>query len=199
MALTDSEIQGLRFHLCYGNLDESSAYTPDGFQMLFEQVIAPGLQTAASTAGSTAITAGTTTTVTVASITDIVARAQLVVDVGEDAEIVYVKSVAGSTFTAKFASGHPASGYPVALLSGESRLRFLLSKADTAFERLTSAAITKTAGLKQLGKGEIEWFSGGAVLADVRKHYEAICDQIGSLVGVARACAGGSGGRVEVY
>jgi hypothetical protein len=191
MALTDSEIQSLRFHLCYGNQDQETPYTEDGFQAIFEQVIAPGLQTAASTTGSTTVTAGGTTTVTVASISDIVARAQLIVDVGDDAEVVYVKSVAGSTFTAKFANAHPASGYPVALMSGEARLRYLLAKADTAFERLTSAAITKTAGLKQLGKGEIEWFPGGAVLSDVRKHYHAICDQIASLVAVPRNCAEG--------
>lgn len=186
MALTDSEIQSLRFHLGYGNQDQETPYTEDGFQAIFEQVIAPGLQTAASTTASTAVTAGTTTTVTVAAITDIVARAQLVVDVGEDAEVVYVKSVSGLTFTAKFVNAHPASGYPVAVMSGESRLRFLLAKADAAFERLTSGAITKTAGLKQLGKGEIEWFPGGAVLADVRKHYTAICDQIAALVAVPR-------------
>ena len=204
MALTDPEIQTLRFHLNYGNLDDSSVpYTADGFLALFEEVIAPALQTANATTGSTTVTAGSTTTVTVASITGITAGTQLVVDVGEDAEVVYVKSISGSTFTAKFANAHPSSGYPVAVMSGEARLRYLLAKADAAFERLTSASVTKTAGLKQLGKGGIEWFPGGAVLEDVKRHYKAICDQIGSLVRVQPGASisgdGCSVAAVEAY
>jgi hypothetical protein len=103
--------------------------------------------------------------------------------VGEDAEIVDVKATSGSTFTARFAKDH-AGTYPVSTLSGESRLRLLLADADKAWQTAQSADITGTAGLKQLGKGEIEWFPGGQVLAETNAHYRSIQRSIASLVRV---------------
>ena len=190
MSLSDSEVQSLRFHLGYGNVNGPDAYpyTPDGFQELFA-VIAPAIQTAAETTASTAVTAGSTTTVTVASITDIAARTELVIDVADDAEVVIVKSVSGSTFTAAFAKSHPASGYPVAIMSGEARLRMLLWDAGAAWKKAQSSSITKTAGLKQLGRGEIEWFPNGSVLSDTMDHYRSIVWSISALVRVRPAWA----------
>lgn len=199
--LTDSEIQSLRFHLGYGNIDIGAyPYTPDGFLEVFEQVIAPNLQTAEETTGSTAVAAASTTTVTVGDIAGIVANARLVVDVGDLAEVVVVKSVGGSAFTAYFANAHPASGYPVAVMSGLARLRLLLHSADKAWAKLQSASITSTAGLKSLGKGSIEWFEGGRVLKDTREHYYAVAQSIAELVRV-RPVAGRAIGarRIEAY
>jgi hypothetical protein len=200
MALTDSEIHALRFHLGYGNVDVGAyPYTPDNFQYLFESVIAPNLETVASTTASTSTTAGASTTVTVGSLTSIAAWTQLIVDVGDDAEIVVARSTSGSTFTAYFTKAH-TQPYPVAVSSGESRLRYLLWQADKAWQTLQSSTITGSAGLRQLGKGEIEWFPGGALLADTTAHYESIADSISALVRVRRLShKRRSGGALEVY
>lgn len=200
MALTDSEIQALRFHLGYGNIDVGAyPYTPDGFQYLFESVIAPNLEVVASTTATTSATAGATTTVTVGSIASIAAWTQLIVDVGDDAEVVAVRATSGLTFTAYFAKAH-TQPYPVAVSSGEARLRYLLWQADKAWQTLQSSGITKTAGLKQLGQGEIEWFPNGSVLTDTRAHYDSIVESISNLVRVEPARRKPSrGGSLEVY
>lgn len=190
MSLSDSEIQSLRFHLGYGNISSGAyPFTPDGFLELFEGTVSPNLQDGAETTASTAVTAGTTTTVTVGDITDIVPWGELVVDVADDAEVVVVKSVSGSTFTASFAKSHVASGYPVAVMSGVARMRMLLWDAGAAWKKAQSSSITKTAGLKQLGKGEIEWFPGGSVLSDTMAHYRSIVWSISALVRVRPAWA----------
>ena len=60
----------------------------------------------------------------------------------------------------------------------------LLADADKAWQTLQSEDITGTAGLKQLGQGEIEWFPGGSVLGETLKHYQSIQNSISSLVRV---------------
>lgn len=194
MAISDAEIQSLRFHLGYGNLHGvgSNTYTPDGFYELFTQVVQPELETGAQTTSSTAATAGATAVVTVGSITDIAAYSPLVCDVADEAEVVIVKSVSGSTFTAKFAKDH-AAGFPVAVMSGESRLRILLWDADTAWKKAQNSSITSTAGLKSLGQGEIEWFGDSAVLGDTLNHYKSIVRSIADLVRVRPAWESESG------
>lgn len=184
MALSDAEVQSLRFHLGYGNVTVGAyPYTPDGFLELFEQVIAPNLAAGDDTSASTTVVAGSVTTVTVLSLTGIEARGRVVVDVGSDAEIVDVKATSGLTFTARFAKDHSGT-YPISTLSGESRLRLLLADADKVWQTLQSEDITGTAGLKQLGQGEIEWFPGGGVLSETLKHYRSVQSSISSLVRV---------------
>lgn len=184
MSLSDTEIQSLRFHLGYGNISANAyPYTPDGFLELFASVVAPNLQSGFATTTSTAVATVGVASITVAAIGTIAARTRLVVDVGEDAEIVDVKNVSGLVVTARFAKEH-AGTYPVSELSGESRLRLLLADADKAWQTAQSSDITGTAGLKQLGKGEIEWFPGGQVLAETNAHYCSIQDSIAALVRV---------------
>lgn len=202
MALSTAEIQSLRFHLGYGNLDTpAQTYTLDGFYELFRDVVAPNLETGAMTTSSTATTAGATTTITLASVTGFAAYTPFVADVGDEAEVTIAKAVSGSTVTARFEKAH-AAGFPVAVMSGEARLRMLLWDADIAWKKAQNASITKTAGLKQLGQGEIEWFGGGQVLADTMNHYRSIQKSISDLVRVLPAeGSDGSGGcaRLEAY
>jgi hypothetical protein len=204
MALVDAEIQSLRHHLGYGNVSTGAyPYTPDGFYEVFTSVISPNLQTGAETTSSTAVAAVGTATIVVASATDIVANSRLVIDVGDDAEIVVVKSVAATSVSAKFAKTHSGT-YPVALMSGVARLRMLLHAADVAWSGLQSSAMTSTAGIKRV-EGDVEFFESGmsgmtAKLAGVRAHYESIADEISSLVRVPRRGARGEGrGSVEAY
>jgi len=203
MAVTDAEIESLRYHLGYGNLGVGGyPYTPDGFLELFRDVIQPNLTGGTETTATTAITAGSTTAVTPASMTGIVVNARLVVDVGDLAEIVPVKSVTLTTFSAVFVSAHPASGYPIALLGGQARLRYLLHRADSAETLSLAADVGLLAGLKQVDKGDVEWFQSGSggssVLITRQKAYQQIRRQLSSLVRVPLADEGEST-VVEAY
>lgn len=187
MALSDAEVESLRFHLGYGNIG-LGAYpsTPDGFLELFRDVVAPNLTGGVETTATTDIAAGAAVQVTPASMTGIVVHAKLVIDVADATELITVRSVTGTTFTAVFANDHPSTGYPIALLDGHSRLRLLLNQAEKAWQAMTEPSIGDTAGLKQLDKGDIEWFEGFQVLKDRLSHYRSICDELVKLVRVAR-------------
>lgn len=209
MSLTEAEVESLRFHLGYGNIDVGAyPYTPDGFYELFNEVIEPNLTTGEETSATDAITADSVTEVTPLSMTDIVVAAELVVDVGTDAELVLVKAVTGSTFTARFAKAHSADGYPIAVNSGVARLRMLLHSANTCWQTLQSAAITKTAGLKAIGRKEVEWHptagatgSTAGVYKQTLEHYMGIVRLISQLVRVQPAWPASSGGSatLEAY
>lgn len=195
MAISDIEVESVRFHLGYGNIGlDASPYTSDGYLTLIRDVLIPNLSTGAETTTSTSVTAGTTASVTPAAMTDIVVNARIVVDVGPDVEIVTVRSVTLTTFSASFARAHTGT-YPLALLSGQSRLRLLLGQADAAWQAMQDPSVGATAGLKQVDKGDVEWFQGFQVLEDRLAHYRAIVSQIASLLRLCPAedsCGGGS-------
>lgn len=182
MSLTTSEIESLRTHLSYGNMNVGGyPYTPDGFLVLFRDIIAPNLGTDTETSATTTIAVGIAT-VTPLVMTNIVAGASLIVDVGEDAELVMVKAVTSTTFTARFAKAHTSAGYPVEVASGKSRVRMLLSQADRLWARLQASDITQTAGLESLGNGEIKWVAGAAgVLQDIAGQYARVVNAISEI------------------
>lgn len=181
--LTDAEIEALRFHLGYGNIGVGGyPHSPDGYLEAFRDVVAEYLTTDEETTATTAITAGSTTTVTPASMTGIAVNVRLVVDVAEETEFVVVKSTTGTTFTAKFTLAHPASGYPVAIESGLTRARYLIHRANKAHEKLNSGSITTSAGLKSVGRGAVEWYGDGAVFKQTMEHYRGIVQQLADLV-----------------
>lgn len=183
--LTDAEIEELRWHLGWGNISVGGyPHTPDGYFEAIRDVVAEYLTTEAETSATTAITANTTTVVTPVSMTDIAANVRLLVDVGDEAEVVTVKATTATTFTAKFAIAHAATGYPVAVYSGLARLRFLLHQANKAFTTLTGSEITNAAGLKSVGRGAVEWYGNGAKFTALTQHYRGIVMQLSSLVRV---------------
>ncbi len=185
MALSAAEIDALRFHLGYGNISiGAEPYTPDTFLEVFSGVVSPYLSTGTETSATTAVTAGATATVTPVSMTGIVPYAQLVIDVAEQAEIVTVKAVAATTFTAYFTKAHATSGYPIASLMGLGRLRVLLHQADLAWQAMTEQTVGAAAGLKSVDKGDVEWFQGASVLTGRLQHYKSIVLSISSLVRV---------------
>lgn len=184
MTLSAAEIDDVRRHLGYGNISVGAEpYTPDGFQAVFEQVVSPNLSTGNETTANTAVTAATTTTITVVDATGIVSYGKLIVDTAEQAEIVQVKVVSGTSVTAYFNKAHTGT-YPVATDSGKARLRLLLFDADAAWRAATDLTVGATAGLKQVDKGDVEWFEGFQVLSDRISHYKSIVSQISSLVQV---------------
>lgn len=200
MTLSSAEIDRLRFHLGYGNLAVGAdLYTRDGFLALFEQVVSLYLNTGTETSATTVITAGAITEVTPAAMTDIAVYGQLIVDVGDDAEQVMVQAVTGSTFTARFAKAHAATGYPIATESGLARLRLLLWDADKAYRDMYSSDTAATSGIKQIDKGDVIFFGGSSVLKGRFDHYMGIVSAIASLVHVAPAWAGGNKCAMEAY
>jgi len=187
VAITDAEIEALRFHLGYGNLDFGAyPYSPDGFKELFRDVVAPNLTGTTETTATTAITAGATVAVTPVSMTGIVVNARLVVDVSDAVELVTVKSVSGGNFTATFAKAHPATGYPIALMGGLARLRLMLSQADAAWQAWQDLSIAALGGLKSVDKGDVVWQDNqkNAALDGRLRHYREIVKSLSSLVRV---------------
>lgn len=202
MALTSSEIQSLRFHLGYGAVGIASPYLPDTFLELFRDVVAPNIESGTSTTSVTSVSAGTATIV-VASATDIVARTRLVVDVGDKEETVVVRAVSGTSITADFALAHTSTPYPVAIESGETRLRSLLGAADAVHAKMTATTAIDSAGLKRAE--DIEWYpdgssgiSGGVIGAQLRA-YRQIVGQLSSLVRVQPVWAQGRTTGLETY
>jgi hypothetical protein len=185
MSLSAAEIDSLRMHLGYGNIAlGAEPYTPDTFLEVFQNVVSPYLSTATETSATTAVAAGSTVVVTPVSMTGITPYTQLVIDVADQAEIVSVKAVAATTFTAYFTKAHAVSGYPIATLRGVSRLRMLLHDADVAWRAMMSQEVGASAGLKQVDKGDVEWFNGASVLRGRLDHYKSIVMLISSLVRV---------------
>ncbi len=198
--LTDEEIEAVRRRLGYGNiLIGGEPYTPDGFLSLFVNVIAVYLSTAEETTATTAITANSITVVTPVSMTGIAANVRLIVDVAEDAEIVVVKATTLTTFTARFAKAHTTAGYPIAVQSGLAMLRYLLHQADLAWQKMLDTKVGNSAGLKQLARGDIEWFGPGWVLKELVNHYRAIVWEIARLIRVAPLEGCGQIHQLEAY
>lgn len=201
-AVSDAEREALRFHLCYGNVSVSGyPYTPDGFIELFRDVVQPNLTTGEETTATTAIAAGAVVTVTPVAMTGISVYSRLMVDVGDAAEIVVVKAVTGSTFSAAFVNAHTSTGYPVAVFSAVARLRMLLHSADRAWAGVQGTDVGADAGIKKVDETEFyQGGKGGVVLEGLTRQYETIVASISSLVRVP--VANGGGGRctqLEAY
>lgn len=198
-ALTRYEVESLRFLLGYGNIGvDAQPYTPDGWWSMFDAVVVPYLSSAPETSSTAPIIGGQTNTVTPDSMIGIVVHEKLVVDVGPGLEKVVVQSVTPTTFTAFFAQAHPITGYPIAVQSGVTRARELLAEAERLVAAATGSAVTQTAGIKQLGQGEIEWFEAGAVLASTNRQLAGVIGLISSLLRIPVA-GGCDRARLEAY
>jgi hypothetical protein len=195
VTISASEQESLRHHLQYGNISISAEpYSADGYQNLIA-LLCQNISTASETTLASSATTGVCV-VTPASMSDIVAYAKLVVNVGDDAEIVTVQSLTASTFNARFQRAH-AAGTVLAVWSGTARLRHLLHRADQAWAALQSPEVGSTAGLRSVDKGDIVWDTSAAVLRDRQRHYRAIVAELSSLV---RVTARNSGAQtVSVY
>lgn len=202
--LTTDEIENLRFHLGFGNLQVGAyPYTPDGFFELFTNIVQPYLSDASLTSSTTAIDASNGSLVVVVTpldMTDIVMNQRLIVDNDDDAELVTVKAITGTTFTAKFKYSHGSTGYPVAVATGTSRIRYLLTRADKLHEAMFGDLVTAVAGLQSADKGEVVWIGRSSVLKAQYDQYRAIIGQIGSLIRVEPLSgATGPATRLEAY
>jgi hypothetical protein len=200
--LTDAEIEELRWHLGWGNINVGGyPHTPDGYFEAIRDIVAENLTTEAETSATTAVAANAIAVVTPVSMVDIAPNVRLVIDAGDEAEVVVVKAVTATTFTAKFTIAHTSAGYPIAIYSGVARLRILLHRANAAFFTLTGTTITKSAGLKSVGRGAVEWYGPGMQMQAILNHYKAIVAELSSLVRVPvnDELSGGQPHRMETY
>lgn len=201
MALTDAEIEELRFHTGWGNIDVGAyPHTPDGFYEVFHEVVSDNLTTGTETTVTASVSATGSATCTPASMTDISAMVRLVIDAGDDEEVVVVRSTTATTFTATFAKTHTGP-FPVATLSGVSRARSLLHRINAVYTSLTGTTVTQAAGLKMVGQGEVEWFGAGATLSAMNAHLLALRRELSSLIRVPLRwdLEGGRLNQLETY
>jgi hypothetical protein len=200
VALTDAELARVKYHLGY-NLLTVGALPYVGYVSLFDQVIQPYLTGGAATTSSTAVTAAdepTAVTLTLASATGFVAGDTCLVDVDSKQERVTIRALSGSTITVLLSFAHSGT-YPVVVEGPEALVRSLLKKADEAQTALNDA--TSSAGIKQLGQGEIEWFgsSDGSLLSSLRSQLGYWRDELASALGIVRLNKRGGGGCVSLY
>jgi hypothetical protein len=205
MSLSTSEVESLRLHLGYGNLSITALpYTPDGWWEVFGTIVSDALGTGTETSGSTAVTAGAVTTITVADASEFSVYDEAVIDVGDNAEIVVIQACTTGgteTLTAYFEKAHSASGYPVATMSGKARLRMLLHDANRAWRMLTDSSVGKASGIKSVDKEDVVFFGGTSVSSGRLSHYQSIVAAISQLVRVPSAWSWPGGGitTVEAY
>jgi hypothetical protein len=128
--------------------------------------------------------------------TGITPYSSLVIDTGDQAETVMVRSVGVATFSAYFAKAHTGT-YPIATMCGVARLRMLLWDADAAWRALNSQSVGSSVGLKKVD--EIEFFGGESQLEGRSEHYRAIVQSIAFLVQVKPKWAEGCSKRLEAY
>jgi len=169
MALTDTEVQRLRYELGYPNLS-TNAEPYIGIHAVFEQVIQPYLLGGVSTTSSTTVVAATTptpTSLTLVSATGFAAGDVVVVDVDSRQERATIQSLSGVTMTLQLSLAHVGS-YPIVQEGAESIIRDILREL-----RLISTGMNGTAGTLSTIKSrlglkkvdDVEFFGGGNTLA----------------------------------
>lgn len=206
MALTDAEIQRVRYELGYPNLN-NAAEPYIGIAAVFTQVIQPYTLSGASTTSSTPVAAASTPTpqtLSLASATGFAAGGVVLVDVDSRQERATVQSISGSSITLQLSLAHSGT-YPVVLEGGESIIRDILRELRFVADAIIN--LKDRVGLKKAD--EIEFFGGGQTLAsqgidpmthtlNLREYWR---DELARCLGIPRLnsknSAGGS--EIEVY
>lgn len=169
MALTDSEIQRIRFELGYPNM--STAAEPYiGIAAVFDAIVKPYTLSGTITTSSTPVTAATTPTpqtIVVAAATNMAVGNVLVVDVDARQERATIQSISGTSVTLQLLFAHTGT-YPVTLEGGESIIRDILNELRKLSVGMNGkagsvSALASRAGLKKVE--DVEWFGGGGTLA----------------------------------
>lgn len=200
MALLDSEIARIKWHLGY-NLLSVGATPYIGVAAVFEQVIQVYLEGTASTTSATSVTAASTptpVTLTLASATGFNPSDKVVIDVDSRQERVTVQSVSGSTISVILTKAHSGT-YPVSVEGPDTIVRDILQRCDDAWAAYSTAL--SSAGLKQLGQGEIEWFEekgSAGRLGALKATLARWRGELGSVLGISPRNRG-NGGSYELY
>lgn len=156
MALTDGEIQRLRYELGYGVLSvgaEPYVTYYASLDIVVRDYLTAGAVTT-STTGVAATPTPTPVTLTLASVTGFAVFDNVVVDVDSRQEKARVEHISGSTITLLLSKAHSGT-YPVTVEKGESIIRELLQKCREAADAMSSKGLG-AAGIKKVD--EIEFF-----------------------------------------
>lgn len=214
MALTQSELQRIRFELGYPNLD-TAAEPYIGIAAFFTQVLQPYLLSGASTTSETTVEAAGTPTPTVielASVEGISTGDLLVVDVDARQERATIQHLDGTNATLQLSLAHTGT-YPVTVEGAESIIRDILRELRLLTSGMngqasTLASFRARAGIKAV-TGEVEFFGGGQTLASqgidpltqINQLREFWRDELATAIGIPRLNApqANGGGNVSVY
>jgi bifunctional DNA-binding transcriptional regulator/antitoxin component of YhaV-PrlF toxin-antitoxin module len=210
MALTDTEIQRIRYELGYPNL-ETAAEPYIGIASVFEQVIQPYLLGGVSTTSSTPVTAATSPTpqtLTLASATGFAAGDIVVIDVDTRQERSTIQSLSGASMTVLLSLTHSGT-YSVVQEGAEGIIRDILREIRLLSTGMNGSAgtistVRSRVGLKKVD--DVEFFGGGATLASqgvdpltqilqLREYWR---DELASALGIVRLNAKNASGGSEV-
>lgn len=203
MALTDAEIQRIRYELGYPNLD-TAAEPYIGIVAVFTQVIQPYTLGGAATTSATPVTAASTPTpqsLVLNDATGITAGSIVLVDVDARQERATVQSISGASITVQLSLAHTGT-YPVVVEGGESIIRDILAELRRVSDAIGN--LRDRVGLKRAD--EIEFFGGGQTLAsqgidpmthtlNLREYWR---DELARCLGIPRLNAKNSGGGSEI-
>lgn len=198
MALTDSEVQRIRFELGYVNMDVM-AEPYIGIHAYFTQVMQKYLLTGATTTSSTAVSASTTPTpqtLTLVSATGFAVGNVVVVDVDARQERATVSLVAANTITVQLTKEHSGT-FPVTVEGAETLVRDILNELRVLTTGMngqpgTISSVRSRVGLKRVD--DVEFFGGGNTLAsqgrdpltalfELREYWR---DELANAIGIER-------------
>lgn len=210
MALTNAEIQRIRYELGYPNLD-TAAEPYIEIAAIFSAVIQPYLLGGAATTSSTPVTAATSPTpqtLTLANATGFAAGDVVVVDVDARQERATISNLSGTAMTAQLSLAHSGS-YSVVVEGAESIIRDILRELRLLTGGMNGSAGTLSAikarlGLKKVD--DVEFFGGGGTLAsqgrdplstllELREYWR---DELANALGIVRLNAKSSSGGSDI-
>lgn len=210
MALTDSEIQRIRYELGYPNLN-TAAEPYIGIVAVFDSVIKPYTLGGAETTSSTPVTAATSPTpqtLTLSSATGFAAGQVVIIDVDSRQERATIQSLSGASMTVQLSLAHSGT-YPVVVEGGESIIREILQRLRLLASGMNGrpgelAAIAARLGLKKVD--DVEFFGGGNTLASqgvdplsqllaLREYWR---DELASTLGLPRLNSSKNSGGSEI-
>lgn len=214
MALTDSEVQRIRFELGYPNLD-TAAEPYIGITAYFEQILKPYLLAGASTTSSTPVTATDSPTpqsLVLGSVDGMAVGNVIVIDVDARQERATIQNISSSSVTVQLLLAHTGT-YPVTIEGGESLIRDILKELRLLTSGMNGASsayssFRSRAGIKAI-VGEVEFFGGGNTLASqgidpltqINQLREFWRDELANALGIRRLNGKNAqgGGSVSVY
>lgn len=174
MALSDTEIDRIRYHCGYNLLEAGAELYIGNVDAVFDTVIQTYARTGPTTTSSTAVVAAaapTPATLTLADATGFDPVERVVVDVDSRSEVATVQSKTGSDITLLLTLAHTGT-YPLAVFSGEAQIRYLLNKCEELENRKGSSGTQGAAGLKRVDE---VWFDNSSGRNSV---YRSVADQL---------------------
>jgi hypothetical protein len=169
MALSDTEIDRIRYHCGYNLLEAGAELYVGNVHAVFDTVIQTYARTSPATTSDTAVVAAATptpSTLTLADGTGFDALERVVIDVDSRSEVATVQYRTVNDVTLLLSLAHTGT-YPVAVYSGEAQIRFLLNKCEELETRGGSSGTQGAAGLQRVDE---VWFAkgGGGVAGQLR-------------------------------